>query len=729
MPERVPPKRLDEVRRIKQEVEGDLLKRNGVVGVDVGYKYVGGERTGEIAIRVLVRKKKDVSGRQRIPRTIQGVKTDVIEREIELHRVPVEELELLADTGTYDPLKGGISIGPCRAIGGYVYVGTLGAIVRDNVTGNPMLLSNFHVMCVDNTWSVGNTMAQPSRVDGGTCPASVVGTLQRAVLGGQVDCAVSSHTARGHACEIVDIGAVAGTATATLGMPVRKRGRTTLLTYGEVDSIALTVSIDYGDGLGVVTLTNQIGIVVDTAQSTEFGKKGDSGSVVVDNSRRVVGLYFAGTPAGDFGVANPIAAVLSALNVSMCTGGIKKLEFDKPLRREKLLLKEVAKIEKIEVKEFVAEKTFRKDKPEKEIYEGKGFIREDFPIEPIEPILPPDVVQPVFPDAPIGPAGPFGAAGGGGSVEERLEALEAAAGLAPMHGEGEEDCAEFSGFTPGLHPSPLTVGPFTFRRHDHTGAPLPDNRVTTHGSAHTGLDCGFRLDVEVRPACPSVRLTLVHFATAAKVEAWNKDGTFAGAAAMSGPQNVVETLMITGTDIGRVVVTAPQDETLLLEICCGRKDKEEKEKREKEKPEKEKLEKLEKREKLEKPEKEKREKEKFEKLEKHEKLEKPEKFEKHEKLEKREKLEKPEKREKFEKPEKLEWEHGKTFETIQEPSQPGAAAPGGGGGSLEDRLSRLEAALGQLEHFIGPELRPDLTYGALSHEADLEGKDFGEHQQ
>jgi len=40
-------------------------------------------------------------------------------------------------------------------------------------------------------------------------------------------------------------------------------------------------------------------------------------------------------------------------------------------------------------------------------------------------------------------------------------------------------------------------------------------------------------------------------------------------------------------------------------------------------------------------------------------------------------------------------------------------------GSLEERLTRLEAALAQMTHFIKPELRPDLSKGALRRESDL----------
>jgi hypothetical protein len=374
---------LQNIIRIKEAVEKKYLGQPGVTGVDVGFKYVGGQRTDEIAIRILVeKKKKTVAKEEKVPDTIEGIKTDVIERTFELHqfanKMAVAEIEIQADTGTYTPVKGGISIGPCRVIGGFVYTGTLGTIVRDNATGNTLLLSNFHVMCVDTGWHVGDQMAQPSRVDTGSCPGSVVGTLLRASLTGTVDAAVCTLSGRSSACEIVDIGAVTGTATAVLNAPIRKRGRTTGLTYGFVDSVSLTVNVDYGDGIGLRTLSNQIGIRPDTSHNASFGEKGDSGSVVVDDSRRIVGLYFAG--GGGFGVANPIAAVLTELNISVCTGLKPIKEFLKREKIEKIEIKEfkrekLEKIEKIEIKESFKE--IKDRKPEKfEIEGGKNPLRD-----------------------------------------------------------------------------------------------------------------------------------------------------------------------------------------------------------------------------------------------------------------------------------------------------------------------------------------------------------------
>jgi hypothetical protein len=180
-----------------------------------------------------------------------------------------------------------------------------------------MLLSNFHVLGVDAAAAAGDAMAQPSRLDGGACPASVVAELARWSLGGSVDGAVAWVTQRGVASQVADVGALAGTADAVVGTAVRKRGRTTRLTFGTVDTVDLTITLDYGDGVGSRTLSHQVGVRPDTSRSARFGGPGDSGSVVVNGANRVVGLYFAGDDSAGYGIANPIGPVLSTLGVGL----------------------------------------------------------------------------------------------------------------------------------------------------------------------------------------------------------------------------------------------------------------------------------------------------------------------------------------------------------------------------------------------------------------------------
>jgi hypothetical protein len=323
-------KSLIEIQGIKGTVESELMQRSGVTGVDIGYKYVNGKKTNKIGIRVFVEKKKDVPRDEMIPQAIEGVKTDVIELEFipQPLSIPVEGMSPQEDTGNYNSLKGGISIGPCRLIDGHIHAGTLGIIVKDNATGNPMLLSNFHVMCVDNEWNVGDAISQPSRLDNGNCPDDVVGTLSRASLGGQVDCAVAFLTARDQVFEVVDIGAINGTASAALDMNVRKRGRTTGLTYGTVEGLSGSIRLNYGNGIGEVILKNQITVKADPAHSTLFSDNGDSGSVVVNDSGAIVGLLCAGGFNVQLGFVassiNPIEAVLSVLEVSISSRSVEE---------------------------------------------------------------------------------------------------------------------------------------------------------------------------------------------------------------------------------------------------------------------------------------------------------------------------------------------------------------------------------------------------------------------
>ncbi len=319
------------IRPVKERVEDDLLSRPGVVGVDINEKVSNGRPTGELAIVVYVTQKKPkdkLKAGELIPARIDGIPTDVKEERIELHASRAELLEMpFVDATKYTTLHGGISIGPCRSVhldppdvptsGNYIFVGTLGAIVTDRATKATMALTNFHVACVDNNWAAGDAMCQPGRNDGGSCPTDTFGSLTRATLSDNVDGAVVSISS-GHAisCTIEEIGDIKGTAVAAVNAAVRKRGRTTGLTYGKVTSTDASVTINYGDGLGNHTLKKQIRVEPDTSNSNQFSDHGDSGSVVVDATNKVIGLLFGGSSVATY--ANPIQSVLDELNVDLC---------------------------------------------------------------------------------------------------------------------------------------------------------------------------------------------------------------------------------------------------------------------------------------------------------------------------------------------------------------------------------------------------------------------------
>jgi hypothetical protein len=106
--------------------------------------------------------------------------------------------------------------------------------------------------------------------------------------------------------EIFGIGTINGTKAPTLGMSVRKSGRTTGFTTGVVQLINATVNVAYGAKTARFT-----GQVITSAMS----EGGDSGSLIVDAQENMaVGLLFAGSPVAT--IFTPIDVVLAALDVT-----------------------------------------------------------------------------------------------------------------------------------------------------------------------------------------------------------------------------------------------------------------------------------------------------------------------------------------------------------------------------------------------------------------------------
>jgi hypothetical protein len=328
---------MHDLRSVKDATEDEILVMPGVTGVDIGYKEVAGKRTETLAIRVLVEEKKNVSPDQMIPREIEGLPTDVIQR---------GTVKFMADTTRYDPLLGGGSIGTCWGAPG---TGTLGVIVQDNTTGQLMGLSNWHVLVYGVVGDIPVT--QPGPADGGRCPSDVIGHLAQSAINEFVDCAVTNIANRTTEARIAGyIGYVHGSGVVSIGDRIKKQGRTSGLTYGDIDTLDATFRIvDYAGTAR--TFRHQIGIWRAHGVSDVFIMPGDSGSVFVNYGGQVAGLLFAGStgnpflPDGAYGYANPIAAVLDALNIRIAVPPKgkekdKEKEKEKTPYREKMTFKE-----------------------------------------------------------------------------------------------------------------------------------------------------------------------------------------------------------------------------------------------------------------------------------------------------------------------------------------------------------------------------------------------------
>lgn len=193
--------------------------------------------------------------------------------------------------------------------------GTLGCVVVKS--GVDYFLSNNHVFARENAASTGERIDAPGRYDGHPICAQTpaIGTLagyQRINFGGSntVDCAIARPSS-GLSYSAVEAGGYTPSSTTVspaVGLAVKKTGRTSGLTHGNILAVNVTITVGYS--AGNATFTGQI------QTPGNFIRSGDSGSLMVtETGNNPVGLCFAGSSQASF--ANPIGPVLQALAVSM----------------------------------------------------------------------------------------------------------------------------------------------------------------------------------------------------------------------------------------------------------------------------------------------------------------------------------------------------------------------------------------------------------------------------
>jgi len=222
-----------------------------------------------------------------------------------------------------------------------ITAGTIGARVKD-AANNVYVLSNNHVLAAANDGLIGDGTLQPGPYDGGTDPADRIGTLSAYEVlnlgysGYGVDppsnlmdaaIALSTTSALGNSTPTDDgYGTpnplIYGDATgdtlfdnpsALLGLAVQKYGRTTKLTRGQVNEVAVTIDVCYDLFCFTVGRFNdQVAVCC-----AGFSDGGDSGSLIVSNdgNRNPVALLFAGDGTRTY--ANRIDLVLRRFHVSI----------------------------------------------------------------------------------------------------------------------------------------------------------------------------------------------------------------------------------------------------------------------------------------------------------------------------------------------------------------------------------------------------------------------------
>ena len=322
--------------RLSRRCRKDLMQKPNVVGVGIGFRQKKGAITGEESIVVLVSKKvapNELKAKELVPRFLKGQQVDVIEigevrfmdgaEEAQANAPPPERVK------KWRPAPGGISIGHYA-----ITAGTLGVAVRDRASGARLILSNNHVLANttsgnDHRAAPGDIILQPGAYDGGDANTDVLGRLMRFVplrrTASQPQCATAAALEKvanrliswlhphyrvqlqrlnqgGNlvdaalampereedlADEILALGRISGTARAYLGQPISFSGRTSGLVKGKILAMEVSLYITMHSGEEVLFEVQLI--------TSAVSRPGDSGSLLVDENNRAVGLLFAGS--------------------------------------------------------------------------------------------------------------------------------------------------------------------------------------------------------------------------------------------------------------------------------------------------------------------------------------------------------------------------------------------------------------------------------------------------
>jgi hypothetical protein len=126
-------------------------------------------------------------------------------------------------------------------------------------------------------------------------------------------------------------------------------------------------------------------------------------------------------------------------------------------------------------------------------------------------------------------------------------------------------CVDFRSSVPGDGPNPRSERGFRFLVFDSSGSPEPNTQISSIGG-FIGLNCRFRAEVRLPDPASMVEVTTVTGAAPPVIEAFDASGALVDSVMGTGG-GTPETIRLTGDGIVRIVITAPQNELILLELC------------------------------------------------------------------------------------------------------------------------------------------------------------------
>lgn len=282
----------------------------GVTGLLIGKKRTGGQKLDDLGVCVLVEKKRpedQLKSTEAVPKTIDGVKTDVQET-----GAPSKPLLLQSSPRSeYDVMQPGLSIGP----EGFYGAGTIGLIVNDDTESEICILTSWHVVA-PHQLAPETYIVQPGVKDNGSQRCGASGRYEISANG---DAALVTLSLPYATAILQTQQIITSYATAQVSDQVKKMGRSTGVTEGEVAGVGF-LGVDYSDwGQGTVNV-NGFTFEPLTDPTEEIVVSGDSGSLVYDSSTGdglglLTSVYDnSGTVTG---FACHLSAALTALNASL----------------------------------------------------------------------------------------------------------------------------------------------------------------------------------------------------------------------------------------------------------------------------------------------------------------------------------------------------------------------------------------------------------------------------
>jgi hypothetical protein len=308
------PGRGKSLAEVRKALEQELLPMAvaGFVGI------THSEAEGEVIVFV-----EDEQAKQRMPHFFEGyaVRTEVTGK---IQAFSTQVAEPLTSVNPerreeVSPLVGGISLSAYATDWSHVYAGTLGMVTYDD-----KILSNAHVIAMNpDTYeflATGTPIIQPGSIDGGGL-SELVGELEAYI---PIDFNSGAENYADAAIGSIDGGVEAspgeqfseggnywieGWTDVSTEDIVRKSGRTTGVTSGEVIHTNVSVIVNYGSRSAYF-----VDQIVVTQENWSFAARGDSGSAV-DKDGKFVGLFFAGS--ADCAVICKAEYIIDGLNITV----------------------------------------------------------------------------------------------------------------------------------------------------------------------------------------------------------------------------------------------------------------------------------------------------------------------------------------------------------------------------------------------------------------------------